>query len=106
MTPKPISIIDQNANRVAPVDVVLCGDHYEGHISLASTPPHLKQLFEQFEEVVEGQMFSLLDGVIEKIEHARLRVVYEDGTEEEVSDLQVYPSRNHVTFKIRQPAPV
>ena len=106
MTHRPIYLIDQHSARVAALDVEFRDDHFEGMISLDATPPHLRQLFEQFEEVVEGQMFSLLDDIEEKIETTRLRVIFENGAEAGVTDLQVFPSTNAVSFKIRQPTTV
>jgi hypothetical protein len=106
MTQRPIRLIDQDSARLATLDVQFRDDHFEGTISLEATPPYLRQLFEQFEEVVEGQMFSLLDAIEEKIEAARLRVLLEDGAEACVTDLQVFPSRNAVSFKTCQAATV
>jgi hypothetical protein len=106
MTHRPLYLIDQDSARVATLDVLSRDDHFEGTICLDATPPHLRQLFEQFEEVVEGQMFSLLDGIEEKIESTRFRVIFEDGAEAWVTDLQVFPSTNAVSFKVRQPTTV
>src|SRR3954454_16462119 len=106
MTSRPLYLIDQTSTKIATLDVQLSGDHFEGTILLDLTPPQLRQLFEQFEEIVEGQMFSLLDDVEEKIEAVRFRVVFENSAEADVTDLQVFPSTNAVSFKTRQPTPV
>jgi tRNA A-37 threonylcarbamoyl transferase component Bud32 len=106
MTSKPIYLIDQGAAKVAVLDVYFRDDHYEGTIALESTPPQLRELFERFEEVVEGQMFSLLDDIEDRIGTVRLRVRFDDGGEANVVDLQVFPSTNAVSFKIRQPVTV
>ncbi len=102
MTHKPICLIDTNGAQIATLDVQLREDHYEGTISLDATPRQIRQLFEQFEEIVEGQMFSLLDDIEEKIGTISLRVRFDDGGEAPVADLQVFPSTNAVSFKIRQ----
>jgi hypothetical protein len=102
MMHKPLCLVDQSAGNVATLDVQFRDDHYEGTISLDATPPQLRQLFEQFEEVVEGQMFSLLDDIEEKIGTIPLRVRFDDGEEADVADLQVFPSTNAVSFKTRQ----
>ena len=99
MTHKPLYLVDQSDGNVATLDVQFRDDHYEGSISLDATPTQLRQLFEQFEEVVEGQMFSLLDDIEEKIGTMTLRVRFDDGEEADVADLQVFPSTNAVSFK-------
>lgn len=101
MAPRPIDLFVQGHNRVAVLNVTFTGTHFEGTISLEQTPPHFKRLFEEYEEVVEGQMFSLLDQVEEKIGVIPFKVSYEDGTEAYVEDLQVFPSTGEVSFKTR-----
>jgi hypothetical protein len=102
MTTQPIYLVDQSSATVAVLTVELIGDRYRGTICLDATAPELKHLFEEFEENVEGQMFSLADEVEEKIGVIRLRVVFPDGREADVEDLQVYPSTKRVFFKVRQ----
>ncbi len=102
MTTQTICLVDQSSTRVALLNVRPIGDRYRGTICLDGTPPELKQLFEEFEETVEGQMFSLADEIEEKIGLIPLRVVFPDGMEAHVDDLQVYPSTKRVSFKIRQ----
>ncbi len=100
---RPIYLLDQANRRVASLNVNFTGTHYEGTISLDQAPPDLKRLFEEYEEIVEGQMFSLLDGIEEKIGVIPLKVSFENGTEAYVEDLQVFPSTGGVSFKTRQP---
>lgn len=102
MTTQPIYLVDKSATRVAVLNVALIGDHYRGTICLDVTPPELQHLFEEFEENVEGQMFPLADEIEEKIGMIPLKVVFPNGTEACVDDLQVYPSTKRVSFKIRQ----
>jgi hypothetical protein len=102
MTTRPTYLVDQSSTRVAVLHVEPSGDRHQGTICLDETPPELKHLFEEFEENVEGQMFSLADEVEEKIEAIALRVVFPSGVEAYVEDLQVYPSTKRVSFKVRQ----
>lgn len=102
----PIHLIDQTASRIATLDVSPLGDHYEGTISLDSTPVQLKRLFEEYEEIVEGQIFSMLDNIEDKICKLGLRVVFDNGAIASVCDLQVLPSSSSVSFKTRQSLPV
>jgi hypothetical protein len=106
MTIRPLHLIDQASAKVAALEVYFRDDHFEGTISLDATPPQLRELFEQFEEVVENQVFSLLDDIEEKIAAIPLRAVFENGAEADVVDLQVFPSTKAVSFKTRQPTTV
>lgn len=67
MTTQSIYLVDPPSTRIALLNVAPIGDRYRGTICLDATPPELKHLFEEFEENVEGQMFSLADEIEEKI---------------------------------------
>ncbi len=102
MATQSLYLVDPSSTKVAVPNVEPSGDHYRSTICLDAAPPELRRLFEEFEENVEGQMFSLADEIEEKIEAAPLRVVFPNGVEAYVDDLQVYPSTKRVSFKIRQ----
>jgi hypothetical protein len=102
MATQPSFLLDQSSTKVAVLNVEPSGDRYRGTICLDATPSDLKHLFEEFEENVEGQMFSLVDEVEEKICAIPLKVVFANGKEAYVEDLQVYPSTKRVSFKVRQ----
>lgn len=102
MAIRPVYLLDGGSNRVADLNATFTGEHYEGTISLEYMPPELKRLFEEYEGIVEGQMFSLLDGIEEKIGTIPFRVSFEDGSQAYVEDLQVFPSTGAVSFKTRQ----
>ena len=99
MTPRPITFIDHSTARVATLEVGPVGDHFEGAISLDSTPPQLKLLFEEYEEIVEGQIFSLQDEIEEKISSISIRAVFDNGSMADVCDLQVFPTTRLISFK-------
>lgn len=103
MTQQPVYLLDQCNRRVAVLKVTFNGMHYEGTISLEHTPPELKRLFEEYEEIIEGQMFSLLDRIEEKIAVIPFKVSFENRTESYVEDLQVFPSTGAASFQTRQP---
>ena len=63
-------------------------------------PPQLRQLFEEFEAIVETQMFALLDDIEGRIEATALRVAFADGSSAPVRDLQVFPSTRAVSFTL------
>jgi hypothetical protein len=98
-------LLIQVNRRVAAISAAFTGTHYEGKISLEQSPPELKRLFEEYEEIVEGQMFGLLDSIEAKVGAIPFRVSFEDGGEAHVEDLQVFPSTGSVSFKMREPVP-
>lgn len=102
MTTPTFYLVDQSATKVAVLNVEPSGDGYRGTICLDAMPPDLRRLFIEFEENVEGQMFTLADEIEEKIAAVPLRVVFPNGVEAPVEDLQVYPSTGRVSFKVRQ----
>jgi hypothetical protein len=102
MTTQPLYLMDQSSTRLAVLNVALIGDRYRGTICLDALPSELRHLFEEFEENVEGQMFSLADEIEEKIGRIPLKVVFPNGMQANVEDLQVYPSTKRVSFRIRQ----
>ena len=102
MTTQLIYLVDPSSTRVATLHVEPAGEGYRGTVCLDATPPELLRLFEEFEENVEGQMFTLADEIEEKIGGIPLKVVFPNGTEAYVEELQVYPSTKRVSFKVRQ----
>jgi hypothetical protein len=103
MTQRPIFLADASAARLAVLDVLLAGDHFEGSIDVERLPEGLRHLFAELEEVVEGQVFSLLDQTEDRIRNAGLRVLWEGGASTPVSDLQVFPSTGAVSFRATPP---
>lgn len=106
MTPRPIYLIDPSGTRVAKLDVTATGNHFEGTVSLESTPPELRRLFQEYEEIVEGQTFRLLDDIEGRIAATAIRAVFDNDTVADVRDLQVYPSTGAVSLKSSQAQPV
>ena len=75
------------------------GSHYGGTIELNNAPASLRALFDEFEECVNGQMFSFLDDIEAKITAHRIRVQLDDGFEAAIDDLQVFPTTGDISFK-------
>jgi hypothetical protein len=94
-----IKLIDQSDAVLATAQVTEEGGHYGGTIDLRSTPADLRALFEEFEEIVNGQMFVFLDEIQERIGSFPIRAVFDDGLEVSVKDLQVFPGTNDLSFK-------
>src|SRR4051794_7070309 len=100
MNSMTVKIIDQSREVVATAQVSETGERFAGLIDLRPMPACLRETFEEYEEVVNGQMFSLLDEIEAQIDAVSLKVVFEGGGESAIEDLQVYPSTGRVSFKI------
>ncbi len=106
MSSQPVRTVDGPHGVLATALVTEEGGRYGGTIDLRETPARVRALFDEFEEVVNGQMFSLLDEVQEKIAALASKAVFADGQEASVEDLQVYPRTGEVTFKrVGAPSP-
>ena len=104
MTPQRMYLMGPSSTRIAALDVALTDDRYCGTICLDETPAYIKSLFDEFEEMVEAQVFSVADEIEEKIAAISLKVAFANGTEAYAEDLEVYPSTKRVSFKVRQPS--
>jgi hypothetical protein len=87
---------------LAVAQVVEQADRCEGTIDLRSTPAPLRALFDEFEEIVNGQMFSFLDEIQAKIASLSIRAVFDNDREALVKELQVFPSTGDVSFKLAE----
>ena len=103
MATQSVLLLDRSATVVAALDVAPDRDRYSGTICLDKTPRELQQLFAEFEECVEGQMFTHADEIEERIAAVPLRAVFPGGGEAEVVELQVFPRTKRVSFKTREP---
>lgn len=99
MARQTLILLDQSGAKLASLEVAQERDMYRGTIDVSTLPCPLAQLFAEFEECVEGQMFAHADEIEAKIAALQLRVAFADGTEAEVADLQVFPSTTRVSFK-------
>ena len=105
MSTKSIKIIDQCQQVIAMAQVAKRGTRFAGVIDLSPMSASLRQQFEAYEEIVNGQIFSLLDEIEERIGTIPLKVVFEEGAEAAVEDLQIYPSTRRVSFRmVKAPA--
>ena len=103
MNERTVKLMDQDRNVVAVARVVEEGGRYEGAVDLTRTPADLRALFEEFEEIVNGQMFSFLDEIEDKIAALSLKTVLDNnGTEASVRELQIYPSTGEISFKLAE----
>lgn len=98
--PHVVRLVDESGAVLAIARVSDEGEHYGGTIDLSETPDRLIALFEEFEEVVNGQIFSVLDEVQEKIAALPIKAVFDSGIESNIRDLQIYPETGDVSFKL------
>ena len=87
-----MSLLDENDCVVATLTMENLGHRYGGTIDLQNTPDDLKQLFNEFEELVSGQMFNLVEEVEDAIDARCSRVQLADGTVVRIHNLQPNPS--------------
>jgi hypothetical protein len=93
-------LIDRSRNVVGIAHVNDEGEHYGGTIDLSCTPASLRALFEDFDEIVNGQMFSVLEEIQNKIDSWQIKALFDNGLEANVRDLQVYPSTGDISFQL------
>lgn len=102
MKTQTVRLIDGSGNVLAVAHVVNEGGHYGGTIDLNDTAADVRALFEKFDEIVNGQQFSLLQGIQDKINSLSVKAVLDNGDEACVNDLQVFPSTGDVSFRLAE----
>jgi hypothetical protein len=104
MAEQTVKIIDRLQNVVAMARVSRRDDLFSGEIDLSLMPEEFRKRFEEYETLVNGQMFALLDEIEGQFDPLLLSVVLESGQEFEIEELQVYPTSKRVSFKPRNKA--
>ncbi len=95
-----VTLTDQQRRVIATAQVVERNGIFTGQIDLKSMPVSLKRLFKEYEEIVNSQVFSLLDEIEEKIESLHLKAEFEDGYEVALIDIQIYPTARKISFQV------
>lgn len=103
MNTRTIRLLDPTRAVVAVTTVDDTGEHFVGTIDLSATPPAARAVFDEYEAVVNGQMFSFLDEVEASVAALGWRAEW-DGHVVPLTDLQVYPATGGVSFKLAVPA--
>ena len=98
MSARTVQLVDQSGAVLATAQVADEGGYFGGTVDLGCMPPAVRALFEEFEEIVNGQMFVFLDEIQAKIAALHTKAVF-DGFEQEVKDLQIFPSTGDVSFR-------
>lgn len=104
MTRDTVTLIDADRNVVARADVRFLDGFYSGSVDVNRMPEALRALFEEYEEIVNGQILSLLDRIEDRISAVPLVVVFDDGHESQAVDLQIFPGEGVISFKVPEPA--
>ena len=81
------------------------GGTFAGTVDLTSTPPDARDLFEEFEEVVNGQMLSLVDDVADRIAALHVTATLDNKWMMGVENLQVFPTEGTISFAVGPPTP-
>jgi hypothetical protein len=100
MSLQQVTIIDQKRTIVATAQVTEQDGTFTGRIDLSPMSVPLRLQFAAYEEIVNQQMFSLLDEMEEQIGAMLLKVVFADGHVAPLADLQIYPRIKKVSFKV------
>jgi hypothetical protein len=104
MPDQNVRFIDSSRKANATARVSERDGRFVGEIDLEKMPDELLATFEEYERLVNGQMFSLLDHVEEQIDSRQIEVLLESGQEIAIEDLQVYPRSGRVSFRPKAPA--
>jgi hypothetical protein len=104
MDRQTVKLIDGSGRVVAVARVAKDGEGYRGTIDLGQMPVGMRAVFAEFEDIVSNQMFSFLDEIQAKKSAIPINVVFDNGGEAYICDLQVYPSTGDVSFKVAEVA--
>lgn len=105
MTTQKINFVDSCGCVLATAQVTARDGLFSGLADLSNMPGSLRRKFEEYEEIVLGQMFGSLDSIEDQIQDLSIKVVFENDAEAAVEDLQLYPSSGRVSFKVPQIVP-
>jgi hypothetical protein len=97
-----VRLVDASGKQIGLAQVVEDGDQYTGIIDLGQMPRHLRAVFDEFEEVVNGQMFSFLGEIQGKVAALPIKAVFDNGCEIRIQDLQIFPTGGGVSFRVAE----
>ena len=100
MTMQLVTILDSAGRVVAHAEVSEGAGLFTGQVDLRAMPAALRQTFAEYEAIVNGQMFSLLDAIEGQVASLRPRVVFAGGQESTIEDLQIYPTTRRLSFRV------
>ena len=92
-------LVDAQGNLIGVVRVSAEGGLWSGEIDLSGSAPSIVSLFTRFEDLVNGQMLSLVDDLETEICQLGAQFLVADGKALPVGDLQIYPAQREVSFR-------
>jgi hypothetical protein len=95
-----VKLIDPSRNVLAIGHVADEGNHFGGTLDLRDTPSSVRAIFDEFEEIVNGQMFSCLDEIQATIRELGITAAFDNGREVRAGNLQVFPSTGDFSFTV------
>ena len=100
MTARPITLRDPSHSVLATAFVEQRGGVFAGQVDLTAMPTEWRQVFDSFEAIVNGQMFSLLDDIEDRIRSLPLTLEFENGRPVVIQDLQIFPTSGRISFTL------
>src|SRR4051794_13572338 len=104
MTCLPVNLLDPHGRAIATAQVTEEGGRFWGRIDFGPMPTSLRKVFEEFEEIVNGQVLSLLDEIEAEVAALSLRAVFGDGREVLIEALHIYPATGDISFRVKEKA--
>jgi hypothetical protein len=102
MRPAFVKVVDGQNNTVATAQVEAEDNCFKGSVDLERMPYALRHVFEEYEDIVVNQLFSLLDSIEDRVAQLGLRVTFEDGREIHPQDLQIFPEEKTISFRVEK----
>jgi len=100
-----VTFVDSGGRIIATAVVDSRKKRYSGAIDLQCTPASFRRLFEEYEAIVNDQVFSLLDQMEDRINSEAIYACFANGPEQ-IKELQISPRAGTVSFElVHSPAP-
>src|SRR4051812_23234344 len=96
---EPINILDSTGKVVATASVEDTGSHYSGTVDIRYMPVALRELFGEFEDLVNDQVLSRLDEIEQRIQHTAFIAEFSDGSRANARDIQIFPKGGTISFR-------
>ena len=94
-----IVITDAEGNVVATANVEEEGEYYKGSVNLDQMPSNILTKWEEYEDLVNDLVLSLLDEIEEKIQLDLWQVFLKDGTKLNMRICVIFPTVKVISLK-------
>src|SRR5262245_62143785 len=95
-----VDLVDAHGTLIGVASVAVEKDLWIGKIDLSDTPPNALALFREFDEMVNGQTFSLADELTARIAALGTCAILGQGNQRlRITDLQIYPTDKGISFR-------